>query len=55
MRRLTKKAAGLESGGREEEDLFGSGFDGVAAFPILSFGGYNRQVHLLAQRGFAAN
>src|ERR1700676_5368110 len=35
---------------RCEEQLSRSGFDGVAALPILAFGGRDREAHLLANR-----
>src|ERR1700724_1857254 len=44
-----EKAAGVESGGRRDETLFGSGLDGVAALPVSGPGGSDRQAHLLAQ------
>jgi hypothetical protein len=50
MRGLTKKAAGVESGGGRERAMFTSGFDRVAAFPVSGPGGNNVQAHLLAQR-----
>src|ERR1700674_4679934 len=44
----TRKAAGVESGGWRDADSFRSGFDGVAALPVLGLGGRNLQAHFLA-------
>jgi len=46
--RLTKKAAGVESGGRMEVPSIGSDFDRVAALPVTGLGGNNRQTQFLA-------
>src|ERR1700674_391887 len=44
----TRKAAGVESGGKREAAWFGSGFYRVGALAILTFGGGDLQTHLLA-------
>ena len=48
MRSLTKKAAGIESGGKKT-NWFGSGLDRVAALPVAGPDGNNRKLHLPAQ------
>src|ERR1700677_3189068 len=46
----TRKAAGVESGGRRDGAEFRSAFDGIAALSVLALGGYDGQVQLLAHR-----
>jgi len=42
-----EKAAGAGSGGKDQQTLLDSDFDGVSALAILSLGGHDRQLHLL--------
>jgi len=43
-----EKAAGTGSGGKDQQTLLDSGFDGVSALAIVSLGGHDRQLHLFA-------